>query len=203
MKRLLVVGAGGHAAACLDIIDRAREFAVKGLIDPAFVPGTERFGHLVLGGDDVLGEFRRDCDSAFVAIGQIKTTVDRRRVAGQLNALDFDFPVIKAPSAQVSVRTSIDKGGIIMNGAIIGPDVEVGAMSIINNQALIDHGTRLGNFVHVSTGSIVNGDCVVGDDCFLGSGSVIVQGVKIGSRCIVAAGAVVRHDLAADSVFRG
>jgi len=203
MKRLLVVGAGGHAAACLDIIDQAREFMVKGLIDPAFFPGTERFGYSVLGGDEVLGEFRRDCDSAFVAIGQIKTTENRRHVASQLTALDFNFPVIKAPSARVSVRTSIDKGGIIMNGAVIGPDVEVGAMSIINNQALIDHGTRLGNFVHVSTGSIVNGDCVVGDDCFLGSGSILVQGVKVGPRCFVAAGSVVRHDLAADTVYRG
>lgn len=202
MKPLLVVGAGGHAASCVDVVSASDEFEVRGLIDPAFAAGSARLGSVVLGSDEVLSKLRQECDSALVAIGQIKSSAARRRVAAILQALDFRFPVVTARSARVAARASIGKGGIVMHGTTIGPEVEIGTMSIINNHALIEHGSQVGDYVHVSTGAVINGECSIGDDCFLGSRSVVLQGVRIGSRCIVPAGAIVRRDMSSDSIYK-
>jgi len=203
MTRLLLIGAGGHAAACLDVLEAGRVFVVAGLVDPKFPPGSRQFGYPVLGDDEVLATLRENCDAALVALGQIKSSSPRRRLASLLRDLGFRLPVVVAPSAHLSASAEIGEGGIVMHGAVIGPGVVVGAMAIVNNKALVEHGCRVGDFVHVATGATVNGDCLIGDDCFIGSGAVILQGVTIGPRSIVSAGSVVRSDLPADSVFKG
>ena len=203
MNRLAVIGAGGHAAACLDVLNAEGVHVVEGLVDPKFPQGSRRFGFPILGDDEVLPSLREKCGAVLIALGQIKNSSPRRRMASIVRELGFRLPVVVAPSAHVAARAALGEGGIAMHGAIIGPEVVIGDMAIVNNKALVEHGCRLGDFVHVATGATVNGDCVIGDDCFIGSGSVIVQGVTVGPRSIVSAGSVVRSDLPADSVFRG
>ncbi len=43
----------------------------------------------------------------------------------------------------------------------------------------------------------------IGDDCWLGGGVTVCPGVSIGARSIIGAGAVVTHDIPADSVAVG
>jgi sugar O-acyltransferase (sialic acid O-acetyltransferase NeuD family) len=200
---IVVVGAGGHASACIDVIEAAGTFKIARLVDPLFEPGTQKNGYTVAGGDETLTGLRLEYSTAFVAIGQVKSSTTRRTVSNLLTNLGYNLPSIVSPIAHLSPSSKIGPGVIAMHGVIVGPGVEIGALSIINSQALIEHGCRIGEFVHISTGAIVNGDCEVGDDCFVGSGAVIHQGVRVGARTIVAAGAVVKSDLPSDHIHRG
>lgn len=45
--------------------------------------------------------------------------------------------------------------------------------------------------------------CVIRDEVWIGYGAIILTGVEVGEGAIVAAGAVVTHDVEADSVVAG
>ena len=198
-----MLGGGGHASACLDVIVAQGEFDVVGLLDPNLESGSFRHGVRVLGGDEAMSSLRLTCSNAFVALGQIKDSSPRRRAFQVIRELDFSLPTIVAPSAHIAMAAKLDVGCIAMHQVLVGTGSSIGEMTILNNGAHIEHGCSVGKFVHVSTGAIVNGDCVIEDDCFLGSGSVIHEGVKIGPRSVISAGAVVRRDLPSDSKYFG
>lgn len=44
MTRLVVIGAGGHAAACLDVLEAGRVFVATGLVDPKFPRDRDNSG---------------------------------------------------------------------------------------------------------------------------------------------------------------
>ena len=48
---IILIGGGGHAAACVDVLRLAGKFPIAGIIDPVLKTGTECFGYPVLGGD--------------------------------------------------------------------------------------------------------------------------------------------------------
>jgi len=83
-----------------------------------------------------------------------------------------------------------------MAGAVLNPDVSVGAGGIINTGACVDHDCRLGEGVHVCPGVSLAGNVVVGDRAWVGIGSCVRQGVHIGRDVVVGAGATVITDIA-------
>jgi len=198
-----MVGGGGHASACLDVILSEGQFEVIGLVDPNLEIGSIKYGLSVLGGDEAMSSLRSKCSNAFVAIGQISDSSSRRRASQLVREHNFFLPTIKAPSAHIALAAELDVGCIAMHRVMVGTGSSIGEMTILNNGAHIDHGCSIGKFVHVSTGAIVNGDCVIEDDCFLGSGSIVHEGVKIGARSLISAGAIVRRDLPPGSKYFG
>jgi hypothetical protein len=50
-ESILLVGAGGHARACIDVIGREGRFAVKGLVGLPHEVGSRVFNYPVLGAD--------------------------------------------------------------------------------------------------------------------------------------------------------
>ena len=74
---------------------------------------------------------------------------------------------------------------------MVGPRVQ-----IVTPEHSTDHLRRRDVFT-------VSRKVVIGDDAWIGAGSIILPGVTIGERAIIAAGAVVNHDVPADSVYGG
>jgi len=201
--RIVVLGAGGHAQSCLDVIASTNAFEVFGLVDPGFAAESIRFGHRVIGGDECLAETRRHCGAAVLAIGQIRSSEPRRRLTAMLQQLDFSLPVVTSSSAYVSADAEVGFGTIVMHGSVVGPGVAIGSMSIVNSNSTIEHGCVLGSFVHVAPGAVVNGDSRIGSGTFVGSGAVIHHGIDIGSDCLIAAGSIVRQTLPDGTRYAG
>ena len=54
-KNLILVGAGGHAKACIEVIESTKEFAIKGLVDQQ--KGMRSIlGYSILGEDDIIDQ---------------------------------------------------------------------------------------------------------------------------------------------------
>ena len=200
---LLLVGAGGHAASCLDVVDATGHFRVVGLVGRESEMGASVGGYAVIGTDADLHSLRESVTHALVVVGQIKTPNVRLALFEQLQDFDFTLPVVTSPRAICSARARIGVGTIVMHGAIINTGTQVGVNCIINSRALLEHGVTVGDHCHISTAAVVNGDAVIGDGTFVGSGAVIREGVRIGRRCLIGMGAIVRHDLPDESVFYG
>jgi len=200
---LILIGAGGHARSCIDVIEQQGFFQISGLIGMAEQRHTQCLGYTVIGTDSDLPEFTKIYQYALISIGQIQTAEHRMRLYHQATKLGFQLPVIIAPTAHVSQHATLGAGTIVMHGAIINAGVRVGRNCIINSRALLEHDSNIEDHCHISTGAILNGDVTVGDGSFIGSGSVIKQGVAIGESCLIGMGLTVRHNLSDHAYFTG
>ena len=201
--RLILIGAGGHAHACIDVIEQQGQYQIAGLVGMVDEVNTRYFGHEVIAADRDLPQLSKDYPYSLIAVGQIHTPDHRIRLYQQAIELGFQLPIIIAPTANVSRYATLGPGTMVMHGAVVNAGAEVGSNCIINTRAIVEHDATVADHCHISTGAIVNGDATIGIGCFIGSGTVIKEGVSVGPRCIVGMGLCVRHNLAAHSRFVG
>lgn len=200
---LILIGAGGHARSCIDVIEQQGQYQIAGLVGLPEQRHTQQLGYAVIASDDALDELAKSYQYALITIGQIRTAEHRLRLYQQAAQCGFQLPVIIAPTAHVSRHAAIRAGSIVMHGAIVNAGARVGNNCIINTRALIEHDTNVEDHCHISTGAILNGDVTVGAGSFIGSGCVIKEGVAIGKGCLVGMGHTVRHKLADYAHFTG
>ncbi|MEH6591049.1 MAG: NeuD/PglB/VioB family sugar acetyltransferase [Halioglobus sp.] len=198
---LVLIGAGGHAQACIDVIEQQAEFEILGLLGLPEELGQNRLGYRVLGDDKTLSMHRQNCDYALVTLGQIKSSTARRNLYQSALDAGFKLPAIISSSAYVSPHAHVGAGTIIMHGATVNAGANIGENCIINSHSLIEHNTLVEPDCHISTGAILNGDVTVGTGSFIGSGAVIREGIVIGAQCLVGMGEKVKHNLGSHHCF--
>jgi len=189
-NKIVLIGCGGHSKVCADIILNDNKYQLAG-----FVCNKKKNPNLpIIGSDEELKEIRKKYKYALICVGQIKDPSIRKRIFSNLKKLNFILPVIKSKSSLISNSAKIDEGTIIMDGAIVHPDVKIGSNSIINTKAIIEHDAEIGNNTHISTGVIVNGNVKIGNNVFIGSGSIIVNDIKIKSNSFIKAGTTIKKN---------
>lgn len=191
---ILLLGAGGHARSCIDVIQSNGKYEVYGLIGTSNEIEKKISNYQVLGTEDELPKLMNYCARALVAVGQIKSHILRSALFSTLVEMGYQLPTIISPNAYVSPSSKIGAGSIIMHGAIVNAGAQIGKNCIINSQSLVEHDVTIADHCHVSTGAIINGEVQVGEGCFIGSRSVIKECVVLGNRCIVGMGLSVRHN---------
>jgi sugar O-acyltransferase (sialic acid O-acetyltransferase NeuD family) len=201
--KIILIGAGGHAHACIDLIEQNDQYQIAGLVGISEEMHSRWFGYSVIATDDDLPQLAKDYQYALIAVGQILTPDYRMRLYQQATELGLQLPVIIAPSAHVSRHATIGSGTIVMYGAIVNAGAKVGNNCIINTRALLEHDATVEDHCHISTGVILNGDVHIGAGSFVGSGSIIKEGLSIGKYCLVGMGLSVRHNLVDHARFVG
>lgn len=200
---LVLIGAGGHARSCIDVIEQERKFRIAGLVGVTKEVGSRILNYDVIGTDADLDELASRFKYALIARGQIASPVDRIRLFDLLVKYGFKLPTIIAPSAYVSPHATIGAGTIIMHGAIINAEAVVGRNCIINSHAIIEHGSQVADHCHISTGAILNGDTSIGTGSFIGSGATLKEGVSVGPGSVVGMGLSLRQNSSENSSFLG
>ena len=194
-EAVAIVGAGGHAkvVAATLLADGRRIEAFYD--DDRSRWGTSNFAGIVIGPCTELEQ--RSQGLAILAIGDNAT---RRSLACRLQVR---WTRAVHPNAMVHDTVDVAEGVLICAGAIVQPDVRIGAHSIINTGATVDHDTVVGKYVHVAPGVRLAGNVVLEDGVLMGIGSSAAPGVRIGKDTIVGAGAVVVDHLPPHSVAVG
>jgi sugar O-acyltransferase (sialic acid O-acetyltransferase NeuD family) len=199
---LILIGAGGHARSCIDVIEQQGYFQIAGLVGLPEQQHSQHLGYAVIGEDSNLPALAKIHRHALIAVGQIKTAEQRMCLYKQATQLGLQLPIIIAPTAHVSCHATLGAGTIVMHGAIINAGARVGNNCIINSRALLEHDTSIEDHCHISTGAILNGEVMVGAASFIGSGCVIKHGIAIGNGCVVGMGLTVRHNLSDNTCFK-
>jgi sugar O-acyltransferase (sialic acid O-acetyltransferase NeuD family) len=191
---ILLVGAGGHARACIDVIEQEGRFVIAGLVGLSHEVGTQMLGYPVLGTDaDLKGLFDGHAH-ALVAVGQIKTPEPRMRFFDLLEQNGYALPVIVSPHAYVSRHAKLGAGTIVMHGAVVNAGAIVGRNCIINSQSLVEHDVVIADHCHIATSAAINSGVHIGAGTFIGSSSCVRQSAKIGGRCLIGMGQRVLSD---------
>ncbi len=184
MKRLVLIGAGGHGKVAADM---ARSAGWRDIVfaDDAYPDRTANGAWAIVGrpGDALEGE-------RFLTVGRNDM---RARLWTELGMTDS--PVIAHPSAVISAEAVMDAGVLAVAGTIVNAGARIGRGTILNTACSVDHDCTIGAFAHVSPGARLAGGVTVGDRSWIGVGAVVREGVAIGADVIVGAGAAVVDDV--------
>ena len=189
---ILVVGAGGHARSCIDVIEQLPSFKIAGLIGFPEEIGSEHLGYKVIGSDTDLPSLVSKYEHAMIGLGQIRSPNLRIDMFQKLLNLGFVLPSFVSPNAYVSPHASVGRGSIIMSGGIINAGAKIGQNCIINSNSLVEHDCIVSDHCHVSTGVVINGQVSIGTGCFIGSGATIKQGLDVDKNTVIGMGENVR-----------
>ncbi len=184
MKKLYLIGGGGHCKSSIDVIESMNEFQIVGIFDVPEKIGQEVLGYKILDSDQNLPHYINDDSYFLITIGQIKSSDLRIKLFG----MPLNFATIISKRAYVSSYAKIGKGTIVMHDVLINAGAVIGENCIINSKALVEHDAVIGDHCHISTGAIVNGDCVIGNRTFIGSNSVVRNGKIIPPETILSFG---------------
>lgn len=188
MRRLSVLGAGGHAKVVVSTARAAGLEVAEVWDDDPRRWGGELHGVPVRGPIAELPD--REETLAVIAIG---ANAARRRVADSLK--EVTWATLIHPFTWVDPAAELGAGTVIFAGAVVQPDVRAGHHVIVNTAASIDHDCMLEDFVHVACGAHLAGGVTVGSGTLLGAGSSVMPGIRVGRWSILGAGGTAVRDL--------
>ncbi len=204
-ETMILIGGGGHARSCLSVIRASNSFNVLGVIERRDIPvGKEVFkGVKVIGHDSNFRELIEQGHNFHIAMGHTGNPERRIKLFYELLGMDATLPSIVSPLSTVIEQDKIGRGTIVMHGAIVNANTEIGENCIINSGAIVEHDCKVDSHSHIAPGAILNGNVRIGRGVLIGSGAVVMPGIKIADYAIVGAGAVVTHNIYKPGVYVG
>lgn len=204
MKKVLLLGGGGHAKCVIDAMRSWRTYAPAGVLDMPGRKGDTVLGVKIIGSDaDLPALKKRGLRLAFVALGSTGDPARRIALWTLAEKIGFEFPNIIHPASIVSMHARLGVGVYIGPGAIVNAGAAIGDGCIVNSGAIVEHDCRLGNFVHVAPGAVLSAGVTVGDRSHIGTGTCTAQYLTIGEDTVVGAGSVVVKNLPSKAVCVG
>lgn len=171
VKKVIIVGGGGHARVLADLILSDSNLELVGFADDQI-----NAGHEVLPGIKVLCQTDPKACSAYaqyfiIGIGNNEV---RARLFQQFKTVLQPVVLIHEFSS-VSPHAHLGSGTVILAGSVISAGVSIGENVIVNSMSLIDHDTVVGDHVHIAQG------CVIGSNALIGSSLMLNLGEKVAS----------------------
>ncbi|MDB4470730.1 acetyltransferase [Deltaproteobacteria bacterium] len=198
---VLVFGASGHAKVVIDCIEKQGVYKVAYLADDDLdLKGQVFFGYKIIGGRQELLSFATAPRFAIVAIGD---NAIRNELSCWLVKNGFELVSAVHPMSSVARNVAVGAGTVVMAGAVINSDSQLGKNVIVNTCASVDHDCMIADGVHLAPGSTLCGAVVVGEESFVCAGATIGPNLHIGQRVVVGAGAAVIRDIQSDLTVVG
>ncbi len=192
MKRLLIVGAGGHGRSVAEAVLAAGSYKVVGFVDDAASALQHVWALPVFGATADLTSYREYADVAIVAMGNNRL---REELHGRLTVAGFELATVVHPKAVVSPRAVIGAGCAIMAGAIVGTEAQLGAGVIVNCGAVVDHDCRVDDFGHLGVNAAMSGGSVLGRGAWMQAGSVLGYGAMVDAWRVLGSGEAVNKSI--------
>jgi sugar O-acyltransferase (sialic acid O-acetyltransferase NeuD family) len=197
---IVLIGGGGHAKMCIDIINRMQIYNIVGIIDNNIGIGEIVSGTTVIGSDEILqGLYKKGLRLAVNAIGSIKV---RTEIFNKLRKIGFSIPNLIHPMSIVEPSAILMEGVQIMMGASVGSDCKIGENCIINSGAIISHDSNIGMHSHIAPGAILAGNVTTGSSVLIGMGATVFISVNIGKNAIINNGENIFSDVEKDKVVK-
>ncbi len=206
-RKVLLLGAGGHAKVVIDILEQEGKWQIEGLVDNSLnSKENKNLGYPIIGRDEDLPTlFAESIKNAIVAVGSTDAEGNAKRENLFQLLKDNDFNLINAihEHAVISSRTELGSGITFAANSCINPGSNIGNNVIVNTGAIVEHDCDIKGHVHIAPGAKLAGDVTVGTRSYIGLGANIIQGVNVGEGSTVGSGAVVIDDVPAGSIVAG
>lgn len=183
---IVIVGGGGHAKMCIDLLKQRKEYDILGILDDKLEVGVATLGVKVIGDTSSYNKLvTLGVKYAVNGVGAIDNPKLRGKIHTDLKNAGFFLPNLVHPSSNVEPSVSMGDGNQIMMGAIVGSDVQIGHGCIINSGAIISHDSVLRDHCHVAPGAVLAGHIDVGENSVIGMGATVYLGLTIGRDAMI------------------
>ena len=89
MKKIIIIGCGGHASSCIEVIEHSKKYEIYGLVCEK--KSNKYSNYKILGNDKSLESIKKKCSNALIGIGQIKTFKIREKLFKILKKKDLNY----------------------------------------------------------------------------------------------------------------
>ncbi|WP_151998745.1 MULTISPECIES: acetyltransferase [unclassified Imperialibacter] len=200
--RIIVIGAGGHAAEIDEYIQYANqaltstEWEIVGFLDD----NPDSYARYSFSAP-FLGAIsnHKTLDEASYIMGIANLTY-RRPIIEKFVAVGARFATVIHPGTYVSKSALIGQGVVVAPNVNIGPNVKIGDFTLLNARCSIGHDSELGRYNFICPNVSLSGFTKVGNENLFGINSATIPGITIGDRNKIAAGMVVDKDVDDDTV---
>lgn len=201
MKKIVLLGSGGHARVVVDSIMQTNSYEIVGFVGPE---DCSYRSYRRIGDDADLDAIRAaGVDHAFVCLGFLGKGTVRQELFSRLKSSGFIIPSIVDPSAKLALDVYLGEGVYVGKMAVLNSGATVGDAAIVNTGAIVEHDCAVGAFSHISVNATLCGGVSVGEATFVGASAVVLQGVQLGDRVIVGANSTVLKSVADDTIIVG
>jgi len=107
MADLILIGAGGHARSCIDVVEMQGIWHIHGILDIPEKVGALVMGYPVIGTDADIERYASKGFTFLNCLGQVGASPVRMRVAEMLQSLRAEEAVVVSPLAHVAKSASI------------------------------------------------------------------------------------------------
>jgi acetyltransferase EpsM len=192
-KRILIIGAGGHAAELRDYINHhnaSRPFdrwEVVGFIDDD-ENNYHHYGFL----ESYLGNIKdhKILSDVHYLMG-IANLDYRKPLIEKFIAAGAKFTGLIHPTAIISPSCEIGEGTVVSHNASVGAKAKLGRFNMLNSRCTIGHDTQMGDYNFISPQVAISGNTKIGDNNLIGTNSCTIPSMSIGNNNKIAAGMVV------------
>lgn len=181
---MILYGASGHAKVIIEILENSL-IPIDGLFDDN--PDIQSLcGYRC----SVFDPARLISNQLIISIGDNRI---RKLIVDRVGNVNFGKAI--DINCNISKRSVIGMGSVVMPGATINAGAIIGDHVIINTNASVDHDCVLQNYVHISPGCSISGNVSIGEGTHIGTGASIIQDIRIGQWCIIGVGSVIIRDI--------
>ena len=100
---IILVGAGGHCKSCIEVIEAAGNYTIKGILDAKVAAGSRLLNYEVLGGDEKIVELAGHANNYFlITVGQIESPGIRLQIAQKIKKAGGKMATVVDPGARIA-----------------------------------------------------------------------------------------------------
>jgi len=194
MKKLMIIGAGGHARELLEWVKDINQieptWEFMGFLDDnkAALDGTN-CSYSIIGGIHDWDKF----DNIYFAVG-IADPATKEKVCSMFLEKGAQFASIIHPSVRIADNAVYGMGFVAYPNAFVCSDVKVGNFVTLLSSK-IGHDCVIGDYCTILSYCGVNGNTTFGKRVFVGNHATMVQGLTIGNDVTIGLGSVVIKDI--------
>lgn len=197
MKKVILVGAGGHAAELREYIsylnfhDSQNGLDIVGFLDD----DKEIYSHYSYS-EPWLGKLstHKVLPNVWYLMA-IANLQFRKVIIEDFSKKGARFTGFVHPTALVAATAVIGEGTVISHNASVGPKVKIGSFNMLNSRCTIGHDTQIGDFNFISPQVALSGNTVVGSENLIGTNVCTIPGIRIGNSNKIGAGMTVYKNI--------
>ena len=198
MKKIIIVGGGGHALSLLEMTPNRDIFL--GYSD---CKSVDAMPLKYLGSDEEV--LKKYSPSDYEVIHAVVYTGDvnlklRTRLINKYQC--YKGAILIAESAIISPNSTIGEGTVVLHKAVLNRAF-IGKHCVVNTGVIVEHGVTIANNAFLGSSSVVCGDSTIGNNVFIGAGCIIRDGVSICDNAIIGMGSVVTNNITKEGVYIG
>lgn len=197
MKKIVIIGAGGHAREILDILEACNSIKPSYEILGYIVESEYGSPGSIVNDKPILGDFEwfDSNKNNIYAICGVGSPQLRLRLTKRAMEKGVQFCNIIHPSATVTSRLSLGEGVVISAGCILTNQILIGNHVHLNLLCTIGHDAILHDYVTLTQGVHISGHVILGSGCYIGTGANIIDRIQIGEWSIIGAGSTVINNV--------